>query len=106
MSGGDFMDLSGDPAIEDDVAQMPLTTLVFEAKDLESLSAAQRKDLLWLDNTLEPIIKTLKSGTDASKQLARYVLQAKKYLIKHYPEITISQAAAHPVMFGTISSSL
>jgi len=106
MSGDDLMDLSGDHTNENDVTQIPLTTLVFEAKDLESLSAAQRKDLLWLDNTLEPIVKTLKSGTDASKQLARYVLQAKKYLIKYYPEITISQAAAHPVMFGTISSSL
>ena len=84
---------------------LPLTTLVFDdPRYLESLSADQRNYIRRLDKTLEPIVATLKARRDASQQLRRYVLQAKKYLVKHHPTITISQAAAHPVMFGTMSS--
>ena len=105
MSDEEIADPTATDNANDDDTNLPLTTIVFDdPRDLECLSADQRKDVRWLDKTLQPIVATLKAGRDASQQLRRYVLQAKKYLVKHHPTITISQAAAHPVMFGTMSS--
>jgi hypothetical protein len=94
------------PASNEGYGPIPLTTIVFndpaDLKALEELPAKQRSDLLWLDKTLEPIIATQKRGQNAAKQLSRYILQAKKYLVKYQSNITISEAAAHPVMFGIV----
>lgn len=94
------------PASDEGHGPIHLTTIVFEAPDdlkaLERLPAKQRAELVWLDKTLEPIIATQIGGQSAAKQQSRYILQAKKYLVKYQPYITISEAAAHPVMFGIV----
>ena len=94
------------PASDEGHGPIHLTTIVFEdaedRKALERLPAKQRAELVWLDKTLEPIIATQIGGQSAAKQQSRYILQAKKYLVKYQPYITISEAAAHPVMFGIV----
>ena len=103
MSEQEIVSEAGSPCDDD----IPLTRITFKnPKDLEGLSAAQRLDLVKLDTTLDPIVNklvALKGGE--SKEKSRYILQAKKYLIKYHPRITIFEAADHPVIFGIAYSS-
>ena len=102
MSEQEIVSEAGSPC-DDDIA---LTRILFKnPKDLEGLSAAQRLDLVKLDTTLDPIVNKLIGSNGESKEKSRYILQAKKYLIKYHPRITIFEAADHPVIFGIAYSS-
>ena len=81
-----------------------LTIIEFkDPKALEGLPAGQSSDLRSLDKFLDSTVKKLKAqGAEGTKQKSRYILSAKKYLIKYHPQISISDAADHPVMFGII----
>ena len=102
MSEQEIVSEAGSPCDDD----IPLTRITFKnPKDLEGLSAAQRSDLVKLDTTLDAIVKDLIGPKGESKEKSRYILQAKKYLIKYQPKITIFEAADHPVIFGIAYSS-
>ena len=102
MSEQEIVSEAGSPC-DDDIT---LTRIEFKnRKDLEGLSAAQRLDLVKLDTTLDPIVKKMVASKGESKEKSRYILQAKKYLIKYHPRITIFEAADHPVIFGIAYSS-
>ena len=102
MSDHEILSEAGSPC-DDDIS---LTRIKFKnPKDLEGLSAAQRSDLVKLDTTLDPILNSLIGSNGESKEKSRYILQAKKYLIKYQPKITIFEAADHPVIFGIAYSS-
>ena len=102
MSDQEIVSEAGSPC-DDDIT---LTRIEFKnRKDLEGLSAAQRLDLVKLDTTLDPIVNKLTASNGESKEKSRYILQAKKYLIKYHPRITIFEAADHPVIFGIAYSS-
>ena len=102
MSEPEIVSEAGSPCDDD----IPLTRIEFKnRKDLEGLSAAQRLDLVKLDTTLGAIVKDLIGPKRESKEKSRYILQAKKYLIKYQPKITIFEAADHPVIFGIAYSS-
>ena len=102
MSEPEIVSEAGSPCDDD----IPLTRIEFKnRKDLEGLSAAQRLDLVKLDTTLHAIVKDLIGPKRESKEKSRYILQAKKYLIKYQPKITIFEAADHPVIFGIAYSS-
>jgi len=81
-----------------------LTIIEFkDPKALEGLPAGQSSDLRSLDKFLDSTVKKLKAQrAEGTKQKSRYILSAKKYLIKYHPQISISDAADHPVMFGII----
>ena len=105
MSENDNESVAGS-ASHDVEDAIPLAQIKFKnPKDLEGLSAAQRSDLVKLDTTLDPIVNKLISSNGESKEKSRYILQAKKYLIKYQPKITIFEAADHPVIFGIAYSS-
>ena len=102
MSEQEIVSEAGSPC-DDDIA---LTRILFKKpKDLEGLSAAQRLDLVKLDTTLDSLIPNLIGTNGQSNEKSRYILQAKKYLIKYHPRITIFEAADHPVIFGIAYSS-
>ena len=102
MSEQEIVSEAGSPCDDD----IPLTRIEFKnRKDLEGLSAAQRSDLIKLDTTLDSLIPHLIKKNGQSNEKSRYILQAKKYLIKYHPRITIFEAADHPVIFGIAYSS-